>query len=266
LRNQARFLQDGEVVTVEGPELMKSAKPIHIYPAFNVVGYANRDSSHYPQRYNMPECQTCLRGSLRYQVFPSFVQTLADLGFLSEEPKDYLSPDSPDITWRQVLANILNTTDDEQSLSQAILQKSPIESESEIERIFHGFKWLGLFSDINVTKRASNLLDTLCATLEQKMAYGENERDMVLLQHKFKVELADGTIQTRTSTLLEYGTPNGHSAMALTVGYPCGIATQLVLDGAINQKGILAPMSAEINQPLIEAIEKEGIGCIEETL
>lgn len=34
-----------------------------------------------------------------------------------------------------LLANILNTTSDEQSLSQAILEKSPIESESEMDMV-----------------------------------------------------------------------------------------------------------------------------------
>ncbi len=36
------------------------------------------------------------------------------------------------------------------------------------------------------------------------------------LQHKFEVELKDGTKQTRTSTLCEYGStePGGYSAMA----------------------------------------------------
>lgn len=36
------------------------------------------------------------------------------------------------------------------------------------------------------------------------------------LQHKFEVELKDGRKQTRTSTLVEYGStePGGYSAMA----------------------------------------------------
>lgn len=34
------------------------------------------------------------------------------------------------------------------------------------------------------------------------------------LQHKFEVELKDGTKQTRLSTLCEYGNPAGYSAMA----------------------------------------------------
>lgn len=54
--------------------------------------------------------------------------------------------------------------------------------------------------------------------------------------------------------------------MALTVGVPCGIATQLVLDGVINTPGILAPYTKEICDPLREVLEKEGLGLIEKVL
>jgi saccharopine dehydrogenase-like NADP-dependent oxidoreductase len=100
--------------------------------------------------------------------------------------------------------------------------------------------------------------------LEGKMAYGKDERDMVLLQHYFDIELADGSKQTRTSTLLAYGVPGGDSAMATTVGVPCGIAVQLILDGVIADKGVLAPLSMGVIDPLIEALEKEGITMADE--
>ena len=53
-------------------------------------------------------------------------------------------------------------------------------------------KWIGLFSNTPVHRRGT-LLDTLCATLEEKMQYGPGERDMVILQHKFGIEWKDGT-------------------------------------------------------------------------
>lgn len=149
-------------------------------------------------------------------------------------------------------------------LVEIIKEKSSIKGD-EIERIIKGMKWLGMFSETLVQRRG-NYLDTLCATLEEKMMYGKGERDMVMLQHKFEIELKDGTRQTRTSTVLEYGNPEGASAMARLVGMPCGVATQLVLDGVINQPGVLAPMSAEINDPLIKGIEAEGVVCHEEIL
>lgn len=54
--------------------------------------------------------------------------------------------------------------------------------------------------------------------------------------------------------------------MALTVGVPCGIATQMVLDGIISSPGVLVPYSKEICDLLREQLEKEGIGMVERVL
>lgn len=72
--------------------------------------------------------------------------------------------------------------------------------------------------------------------------------------------------QILTSTLEAYGAPGGHSAMALTVGVPCGIASQLVLDGVLNQKGVQVPYTKEICDPIREILEKEGLGLVEKVL
>ena len=100
---------------------------------------------------------------------------------------------------------------------------------------------------------------------------------MCILQHKFEVEYKDGkkvlspsskltTQETLTSTLLDYGDSNGYSSMAKLVGIPCGVAAQQVLDGVISTPGVLAPMNAKINGPLIETLKKEGIECKEEVV
>lgn len=44
---------------------------------------------------------------------------------------------------------------------------------------------------------------------------------------------------------------------------PCGIAVQLVLDGVIKKPGVLAPYTRDIVDPLLAAVEKEGIGMKE---
>ena len=100
------------------------------------------------------------------------------------------------------------------------------------------------------------------------MSYGPGERDLVMLQHKFIIEWEDGTQETRTSTLEAYGSPTGqgHSAMATTVGVPCGIAAQLVLDGRLNKTGVHAPYSKDICDLLRVELEKEGIGLVEKVL
>ncbi len=100
------------------------------------------------------------------------------------------------------------------------------------------------------------------------MAYAPGERDLVMLQHKFVVEWADGTTEIRTSTLEAYGEPTGqgHSAMARTVGLPCGIATQMVLDNVLKETGVHVPYTEEVCQLLRVQLEKEGIGFVEKVL
>jgi Saccharopine dehydrogenase C-terminal domain len=50
--------------------------------------------------------------------------------------------------------------------------------------------------------------------------------DVKFLQHNFEIENKDGSRNTVTSTLCEYGAPigsGGYSAMAKLVGIPCGV-------------------------------------------
>ena len=51
---------------------------------------------------------------------------------------------------------------------------------------------MGIISAKKATIVAQNLLDTLCAQLEKLMSFKPGERDLVMLQHKFVVEWADG--------------------------------------------------------------------------
>ena len=267
LRNAAKFYKDGKVVEVAGPELMATAKPYFIYPGFALVAYPNRDSCPYKERYAIPEAQTIVRGTLRYQGFPQFIKALVDMGMLEDAPLDYLSKDSSEpIAWKTALQRILgSSTDSQHDLEWSISSKTKFDSTDDKNRILQGLAWIGLFSDDHAPK-AGNALDALCATLERKMQFGPTERDMVLLQHKFEIEHADGRRETRTSTLCDFGEIGGYSAMAKLVGVPCGVATQQVLDGVLNQRGIVAPINAKICNPLIKDLKELGIYLVEETV
>ncbi|PWY87357.1 saccharopine dehydrogenase [Aspergillus sclerotioniger CBS 115572] len=264
LRNAAKFYKDGQEFSVAGPDLMATAKPYFIYPGFAFVAYPNRDSCPYRERYDIPEAQTVVRGTLRYQGFPEMIKVLVDIGFLSDEGREFLN--GP-IAWKDATKQILGaTSSDEKDLEWAIASKTAFANNDERDRIISGLRWIGLFSDEQVTPRG-NPLDTLCATLEKKMQYAPDERDLVMLQHKFEIEHKNGQKETRTSTLCEYGVPGGYSAMAKTVGVPCGVAVKLVLDGTISQKGVLAPMTMDICAPLIKTLKEDyGIEMIEKTL
>ncbi|KAK4147168.1 Saccharopine dehydrogenase [Dichotomopilus funicola] len=264
LRNAGKWWQDGSIVEVAGKDLMNTAKPYFIYPGFAFVAYPNRDSTPYKERYAIPEAQTIVRGTLRYQGFPQFIKVLVDIGFLEDTPLDVLSKPVP---WKEATKAVIGASSLSASdLESTVLSKATFESDEDKKRILSGLRWIGLFSDEPITPKG-NPLDTLCATLERKMQYEENERDLVMLQHKFEIEHKDGSRETRTSTLVEYGDPKGYSAMAKLVGVPCAVAVKQVLSGQLTDKGVLAPMNARINEPLMRELkEKYGITMVEKTI
>ena len=57
------------------------------------------------------------------------------------------------------------------------------------------------------------------------------ERDLVVLRHNIGIEWLDGQRELRHVNMVAYGEPNGYSAMAKTVGYPCAIASKMILEG-----------------------------------
>ncbi|KAI9933017.1 Saccharopine dehydrogenase [NADP(+), L-glutamate-forming] [Aspergillus wentii] len=264
LRNAAKFYKDGKEFSVAGPDLMATAQPYYIYPGFAFVAYPNRDSCPFRERYEIPEAQTVVRGTLRYQGFPEMIKVLVDIGFLSDEAQDCFN--SP-IAWKEATQKVLGaTSSSEKDLEWAISSKHTFANNEERNRILGGLRWIGLFSDEQTIPRG-NPLDTLCATLEKKMQYAPHERDLVMLQHKFEIEHKNGDKETRTSTLCDFGVPGGYSAMAKLVGVPCGVAVKLVLDGTINKKGVLAPMTMDICGPLLKTLKEDyDIEMIEKTI
>lgn len=266
LRNSAKYFKDGKEESISSEDLMSSAKPYFIYPGYALVCYPNRDSTTYKELYNIPEAQTVIRGTLRFQGFPEFVKVLVDMGFLKEDPNPIFSKP---IAWNKAVSEYIGAkSTSEADIVAKIDELTKFKDEADRERILAGLKWLGMFSETPITPRG-NPLDTLCATLEELMQYGPNERDLVILQHKFGIEWADGKKETRTSTLVDYGVPGGYSSMAKLVGVPCAVAVLEVLkhQGAFAKPGLYAPMTPEINDPIMKTLKDDyGIYLTEKTL
>lgn len=264
LRNSAKYWKDGKIETISSEDLMASAKPYFIYPGYAFVCYPNRDSTLFKELYHIPEADTVIRGTLRYQGFPEFVKALVDMSMLKDDENAIFSSAIP---WNDALKQYLGAkSTSREDLVASIDSKTNWKSQEDRDRILSGFAWLGLFSDTKITPRG-NALDTLCARLEELMQYEDGERDMVALQHKFGIEWADGTTEVRTSTMIDYGKVGGYSSMAATVGYPVAIATKFVLNGTIKGPGLLAPYSPEINDPIMKELkDKYGLYLKEKTI
>ena len=90
---------------------MGYAKPYFISPAFAFVAYPNRDSLPFREYYNIPEAETIVRGTLRYQGFPEFIKALVQLGWLDAGEKDWLKEG---LTWAEVLQKTIGANDSQE--------------------------------------------------------------------------------------------------------------------------------------------------------
>ena len=188
--NSAQFLSEDKKVEISNKDLMGVSKPYFVLDGYNFVAYPNRNSVPFREFYAIPEAETVIRGSLRYDGNPTFVKALIDLGWLDTQDSEWLKPG---ITWAQVLQKAIGAKNAiEDSLTLRVKELCNFSSDLESERIIDGLRWIGMFSNTEANIRGGNLLDTLCAQLEKELSYQPGERDLVMLQHKFVIEWQDG--------------------------------------------------------------------------
>lgn len=179
---------------------------------------------------------------------------LQELGLLSDESHSSVHPGGPDISWLELMCNI---TGHSHEIFYDNLRRQLVQLSGGEERV-RAMEQLGLLSDAPVHKRGT-LVHALSEHLAARLRYAPEERDLVILRHQIDIEWPDDRREQRGINLVQYGRPNGFSAMAQTVGYPCAIATKMVLDGEIQGKGMVLPLSPEIFRPMLKRLEKEGI-------
>ncbi|XP_068234599.1 alpha-aminoadipic semialdehyde synthase, mitochondrial [Palaemon carinicauda] len=258
----ARYLENGKVIDVpEGGALLDTTEDYSFLPGLALEGFPNRDSTIYGNLYGISEAKTILRGTLRFRGFSSVVKGLQKLGLIDPKEHPMLHPRGPDITWRQLICNLLGQLDSNifpDNLRTLIIER--IGDETQLAAL----EALGLLQDDSVVKLGTPL-DTLSHFLDKKLSIKAGERDMIVLRHEIGITWPDGNKELRGINLVCYGDANGYSAMAKTVGYPAAVATKMVLDGEIQGGGMVLPFTREIFKPMTTRLRKEGITATEKS-
>ena len=109
-----------------------------------------------------------------------------------------------------------------------------------------------------VNKGLCSAADILQFALENKLALKPDDKDMIVMMHeiKFRIQNSESIVK---SLLVVKGEDSVRTAMAKTVGLPLGIATKLILNGAIKLKGLHIPTQKEIYEPVLNELEAHGI-------
>jgi saccharopine dehydrogenase-like NADP-dependent oxidoreductase len=94
--------------------------------------------------------------------------------------------------------------------------------------------------------------------LEAKWALGADDKDMIVMLHKIEYELEGKTYRDQSS-MVTLGADPVRTAMAKTVGLTAAIGATLILDGTIDQRGVLIPISRDVYGPVLDELRRHGI-------
>jgi len=121
------------------------------------------------------------------------------------------------------------------------------EKAKKAKTIILAFKYFDLLNPLaGFYKPEDTILENLVHLLETKIKLKEEEADLVVMQHVFKIKYENKPLITLKSSLLLIGDKHGRSAMSKTVGTPTAIGAQLILDGQIKQRGVIIPVDKEV--------------------
>ena len=94
--------------------------------------------------------------------------------------------------------------------------------------------------------------------LMDKWTLDENDKDMIVMYHKFGYEL-NGKRKQIDSNMVIIGEDTVETAMAKTVGLPVAIAALKILNGEITTPGVQIPIAKEVYEPILKELEDYGI-------
>merc|ERR1711907_501810 len=264
--NDAQWLENGQVINVQGSQLLANSVPTNAVPTLNLEVLPNRNSLPYKEAYRLHDAETVYRGTLRFAGFCERVLGLQQMGLLSGEalgqpvksfmellaPHDAEASFGPDqqecLAWLRAQAAVLKPTGGPYSTN----------------------------------------LDALTAVLEgiPDLQFETHERDMCALQHELEIiwsetaareaglewvgaESGGGLmLERRVSRMIAFGSDekDGDTAMAKTVGLTAAAGVELMLSPQRPPGGVHIPTDAAVYEPVLKMLADEGLGFQEESM
>jgi saccharopine dehydrogenase-like NADP-dependent oxidoreductase len=255
----ARFIQEGRIKNIPYHRLFRRTEVIDIEGYGKFEGYANRDSLKYIDKYNLRGVPTVYRGTLRRPGFCRAWDVFVQLGATDDT---YTLHDTEEMTYKEFINSFLYYSR-EDPVRTKLYQYMHIDQDSDVRE---KLEWLGIFGDTKIGLKNATPARILEHILCQKWELDPDDKDMLVMWHKF-IFRKKGSVESTllTSSLVVTGDDPLNTAMAKTVGLPLGIATKMVLTGQIKLTGAYIPTHPEIYEPVLLELEKYGIGFREKS-
>jgi saccharopine dehydrogenase (NAD+, L-glutamate forming) len=252
----AEFIQEGTTKYIPYHRLFRRTEFLDIEGYGRFEALANRNSLKYRGIYGLEDVLTLYRGTMRRVGFSKAWNMFVQLGLTDDS---YQIANSENLSYRDFI-NLFLTYSPTDSVELKMRYALKIDQDDlmwekllELD-IFNNEKKIGI-------KNASPA-QALQKILEDKWTLKPNDKDMIVMYHKFGYEL-NGENHQIDSKMVLIGEDQTFTAMATTVGLPVAMAAIKILNKEITTPGVLRPIDKEVYTPILKELEEHGIHFIE---
>lgn len=252
----AEFLQEGRYKYIPYHRLFRRTEFIDIEGWGRFEGLANRDSLKYRPIYGLEDIPTIYRGTLRRVGFSRAWNMFVQLGMTDDT---YEMKDSENMSYRQFVNSFLPY-----SPTDSVELKTRYNLNIEQDDImWDKLMELDLFTDNKkIGIKNATPAQALQKILEEKWTLKPDDKDMVIMYHRFGYEV-NGKQKQIESTMVDIGKDQVQTSMAKTVGYPTAMAVLGILNEKITTPGVHRPILKEVYEPILEELEEYDIKFVE---
>ena len=195
------------------------------------------------------------RGTMRRPGYAKAWNAFVQLGMTDDS---YTLEDSENMTWRE-FTNTFLKYDRSIAAEDKLATCVGISEDSDI---MYKLRWLGIFSNEKMGIKNATPAQALQHLLEKKWTLDADDKDMIVMQHRFGFT-EGGKEKEIVSSMVVEGKDQVHTAMSMTVGLPAGIAVKLILTGVIKETGVVVPVMESVYAPILAELENFGIRFVE---
>lgn len=254
-----KFLQNSKYKYIPYHKVFRRTEFMNIEGVGRFEGYANRDSLSYREVYGLEDVETIYRGTLRR---PGYCRSWNVFVMIGATDDSYTLEGSKDMSHRDFINAFLpyHATDSvELKLAHYLSIPQDLDIMEKLESV-------GVFSHekIGLDKDASPAL-ILETILKKVWTLNPTDKDMIVMWHKFGYTI-NGEKKQLVSSMVAIGDDSEYTAMAKTVGLPLAIATKMMINGRITQKGVIMPLKPEAYNSILDELAENGIQFTEKEI
>jgi saccharopine dehydrogenase (NAD+, L-glutamate forming) len=248
----AEFIQEGQYKYIPYNKLFRRTEFLEVDGYGRFEAYANRNSLKYRSIYKLEDALTLYRGTMRRVGYSKAWNMFVQLGMTDDS---YTMEDTMEMSYREFVNSFLPYSPSD-SVELKMRHSLKIDQDDimwdkllELD-LFNNKKKIGL--------KSATPAEILQKILMEKWSLAPDDKDMIVMYHKFGFEL-DGKKHQIDSTMVALGQDQTYTAMSKTVGLPVAIAALKILNKEITTPGVQIPITKEVYEPILKELEEHGV-------